>query len=102
MSGNMTVALEATTGAANSDEINLKSGHDLPATIHVYGLAGAEVAPLEIKRADDTWEAVGVGSDVEFSVDIRDYSVISPGVYRVAKPSTAGAAGVDWISPRSN
>ena len=93
----MREALAATTAAANSDELNLASAYKVPATVHVYGLAGAEVAPLEIKRNDGTWETVNDGADVEFTATVQDFSIASPGIYRVAKPLTAGAAGVGWL-----
>lgn len=96
----MREALAATTAAANSGEMELISVNKAPATIHVYGLAGAEVATLEIKRHDGTWATVNDGVDVEFTATVTTYSIVSPGVYRVNKPSTAGAAGVDWVPSR--
>ena len=91
----MQVIIAAGTGAAQSEPIEISANSANEAIFTAIGLAGAETAVLEKRNVDLTFTPYNDGTAAEMVVANPHLRVITPGIYRINKGVTAGAASVE-------
>ena len=87
--------LSATTSATQSSE--LIAGADLlPVHFIAPGIAGAEVATLQIKDGSGSWHDFYVDTTVQqITATNTGVCIYGPGVYRIDKGATAAAVPIE-------
>lgn len=85
----ITKMIDEQTDAANSDSFEVEANK--PVTVVLHGALSEDV-PIEMQLADGSWEEM-VSADLILNGSLNAIQIVAAGVYRVAKPSTAGAVG---------
>lgn len=98
-----TVILTATTSAAPSDDVTVR-GVQRAGGAHVHvtapGIAGAEVATIQKKNADDSYSDYYVDDTIQtISATHTGVVIDAAGIYRVDKDATAAPVGIEKSTP---
>ena len=95
-----TTLLAATTDADQSTAFTVKYD-EAPVVFRCPGLAGVEVGTLQYRDASEAWHDYYVDGTLQtITTTNTDLTIYGPGIYRIDKDATAGAASVE-ISTRS-
>ena len=98
-----TVILVATTSAAQSEDITVRGVQRAGGThVHVTapGIAGAKVATIQKKNADDSYSDYYVDGTIQ-TVSATNTGVVidAAGIYRVDKDATDASVGIEKSTP---
>lgn len=96
--------LAATTSATQSDDFAAFEANTLPATFIQNGLAGSEAGDIQISHDGGiTFQDLYVnGTKQSLTATNTAITVYGPGIYRVDKDSSSGAAGIFVSCPQSH
>lgn len=88
------LAPQTGAGASSQFKVSSEQNGQRPVSVIATGLAGAENADLQV-NANDVWQDVFQDSaQVRLTATNNMVTVYGPGLYRVDKEATAGAAGI--------